>query len=38
MLTGDDRIRYQVVSATPLDYKSEANKLAELIKQMSVEQ
>jgi len=30
------RIRYQVLGVTPLDYKSEANKLAELIKQMSV--
>ncbi|KAK3325653.1 putative RFA1 protein [Apodospora peruviana] len=30
------RIRYQVMGATPLDYKSEANKLADLIKQMGV--
>lgn len=30
------RVRYQVMSATPLDYKSEANKLAELIKQYSL--
>lgn len=37
LLTDDARIRYQVVSAVPMDYKSEANKLAELIKQMSVE-
>jgi len=30
------RIRYQAMSVTPLEYKSEANKLVELIKQMSV--
>ncbi|KAK3685680.1 putative single-stranded DNA-binding protein 68k chain [Podospora appendiculata] len=30
------RIRYQVMSATQLDYKSEGHKLAEMIKQMSV--
>ncbi|KAM7201495.1 hypothetical protein V8F33_003319 [Rhypophila sp. PSN 637] len=30
------RIRYQVLSAAPLDYKSEGMKLAELIKQMSM--
>lgn len=30
------RIRYQAMSVTPLDYKTEANKLVELIKQMSV--
>ncbi|GAB1313920.1 Replication factor A protein 1 [Madurella fahalii] len=36
--TYDDqqRVRYQVMSAVPLDYKAEAHKLAELIKQMSV--
>ncbi len=38
MLTsGCNRIRYQVMSATPLDYKSEGNKLAEMIKQLEVE-
>ncbi|KAK1836253.1 replication factor-A protein 1 [Podospora conica] len=30
------RVRYQCMSATPLDYKSEANKLVEMIRQMSV--
>ncbi|KAK4228740.1 hypothetical protein QBC38DRAFT_139870 [Podospora fimiseda] len=30
------RVRYQVMSATPLDYKAEAYKLADLIKQMSM--
>ncbi|KAK0720581.1 putative single-stranded DNA-binding protein 68k chain [Lasiosphaeris hirsuta] len=30
------RIRYQVMSIAPLDYKSEGHKLAELIKQMSI--
>ncbi|EMR64968.1 hypothetical protein MGN70_008089 [Eutypa lata] len=34
---GDDqRIRYQVMSATPLDYAAEAAKLTELIKQFDV--
>ena len=33
-----NRIRYQVMGVTPLDYKSEGNKLAELIKQMNVEE
>ena len=28
-------VRYQVMSAMPIDYKSEANALADLIKQMS---
>lgn len=30
------RIRYQVMSATVLDFKSEGNKLAELIKQYNI--
>ena len=30
------RVRYQTMSASPLDYKSEAQRLAELIKEMSV--
>jgi replication factor A1 len=30
------RVRYQVMSVAPLDYKAEAHKLADLIKQMSV--
>lgn len=30
------RIRYQVMSAAPMDYKAEGNKLAELIKQYSI--
>ncbi|KAJ9156512.1 Replication protein A subunit [Pleurostoma richardsiae] len=30
------RVRYQVMSAAPFDWKSEANKLSELIKQFSV--
>ncbi|KXX81806.1 Replication factor A protein 1 [Madurella mycetomatis] len=30
------RVRYQVMSVAPLDYKAEAHRLAELIKQMSV--
>ncbi|KAK3988644.1 hypothetical protein QBC44DRAFT_343141 [Cladorrhinum sp. PSN332] len=30
------RVRYQVMSASPLDYKTEAYKLADLIKQMTV--
>lgn len=33
MLTPLNRIRYQVMSAAPLNYVAEANKLAELIKQ-----
>jgi hypothetical protein len=35
MLTRERRIRYQVMSVTPFDWVSEANKLAEAIKQMS---
>lgn len=31
-----DSVRYQVMSISPLDYKTEANKLAELIRQFSV--
>ncbi|KAK1754794.1 hypothetical protein QBC47DRAFT_346379 [Echria macrotheca] len=30
------RVRYQVMGAAPIDYKSEAHKLAELIKQYSI--
>ena len=30
------RVRYQAMSATPIDFKSEGHKLAELIRQMSV--
>ncbi|KAL2017004.1 hypothetical protein VTK56DRAFT_2685 [Thermocarpiscus australiensis] len=30
------RVRYQVMQAAPLDYKAEAHKLADLIKQMSM--
>ncbi|KAK0745283.1 hypothetical protein B0T21DRAFT_381312 [Apiosordaria backusii] len=30
------RVRYQLMEATPLDYKTEGNRLAELIRQMSV--
>lgn len=30
------RVRYQVMSAAPLDFKAEGNKLAELIKQYSI--
>ncbi|KAH8670992.1 hypothetical protein BX600DRAFT_480370 [Xylariales sp. PMI_506] len=34
---GDNqRVRYQVMSASPIDYKSEASKLAELIKQIDM--
>lgn len=33
LLTRFNRIRYQVMSASPLNYVAEANKLAELIKQ-----
>jgi len=33
MLTLNGRVRYQVMNATPLDWKSEGHKLAELIKQ-----
>lgn len=33
VLTPLNRIRYQVMSAAPLNYVAEANKLAELIKQ-----
>ncbi|KAK4190653.1 hypothetical protein QBC35DRAFT_377489 [Podospora australis] len=29
------RVRYQIMSAVPLDYKAEANKLVDLIKQMN---
>lgn len=36
MLTRDCRVRYQVMGVTPMDWKSEGHKLAELIKQMSV--
>jgi len=31
-----NRIRYQVLSASPVNYVTEANVLADLIKQMSV--
>lgn len=30
------RVRYQVMSASQLDYKSEATKLADLIKQFGI--
>jgi replication factor A1 len=30
------RVRYQVMSAAPIDFKSEGNKLAELIKQYNI--
>ncbi|KAH6631108.1 hypothetical protein B0J18DRAFT_394759 [Chaetomium sp. MPI-SDFR-AT-0129] len=32
----ESRIRFQIMSATPIDYKAEGNKLAELIKELSV--
>lgn len=36
MLTCGDRIRYQVMSVAPLDYKAEGHRLVELIQQLSV--
>ncbi|KAI0896750.1 replication factor-a protein [Annulohypoxylon nitens] len=32
----NQRVRYQVMSATPLDFKAEATKLSDMIKQLSV--
>lgn len=36
MLTIGCRVRYQVMSASFLDFKSEGNKLAEMIKQYDI--
>lgn len=32
-----DRVRYQVMSAAPINYVAEANKLAELIKKYEID-
>jgi hypothetical protein len=36
-LTGLNRVRYQVSTAAPLDYASEARKLAEVIKKYNID-
>jgi hypothetical protein len=36
LLTGGFRLRIQVMNVTSLDYASEGNKLAELIKEMGM--